>query len=294
MADNQYVNRVEFGDQVVMDISDTTASASDVLSGKKLYTSSGAPATGTLVPGTITEVQANGTSVATSGIANIPAASLSEFGVTKLNNTVSSTSITEAATAAVVKRLNDNTINSTMSSTMQNVDVLALNPGAYRYHSNCTNKPTTDSGFIQLFYRDDTTKLAIANTSSGRMFTNVMIDGSWTGWRELAQNSNSEFHPALNSATVSTAILDGIRYGNVCKITFNINVKVSGSGWVTVATIPAGYTPAIRQYGVCAVDSTVSAGEGKIAEVRVTTDNELQIYVPIAKAYWGGIEYICS
>lgn len=111
MADNQYVNRVKFGDQVVMDISDTTASASDVLSGKKLYTSSGAPATGTLVPGTITEVQANGTSVATSGIANIPAASTSEYGVTKLNDTTSSTSTSEAATAAVVKRLNDNISN---------------------------------------------------------------------------------------------------------------------------------------------------------------------------------------
>lgn len=107
MANNQYVNKVEFGNQTVMDISDTTATASDVLSGKKLYTASGAPATGTLVPGTITEVQANGTSVATSGIANIPAASTSGYGVTKLNNTTSSTSTSEAATAAVVKQLND-------------------------------------------------------------------------------------------------------------------------------------------------------------------------------------------
>ena len=48
MANNQYVNRVDFGNRTVMDISDTTASASDVMSGKKFYTASGTPTTGTL------------------------------------------------------------------------------------------------------------------------------------------------------------------------------------------------------------------------------------------------------
>ena len=47
MANNPYVNKVVYGDQTVMDISDTDATSADVISGKKFYLGSGAPATGT-------------------------------------------------------------------------------------------------------------------------------------------------------------------------------------------------------------------------------------------------------
>ena len=57
--------------------------------------------------GTITSVKANGTSVATSGEANIPAASTSAYGVTKLSSSTSSTSTTLAATASAVKSAYD-------------------------------------------------------------------------------------------------------------------------------------------------------------------------------------------
>lgn len=57
--------------------------------------------------GTITAVQANGTNVATSGTANIPAASTSAYGVTKLSSATNSTSTTLAATASAVKAAYD-------------------------------------------------------------------------------------------------------------------------------------------------------------------------------------------
>lgn len=57
--------------------------------------------------GTITEVQANGTSVATSGVANIPAATTAVYGVTKLSTSTSSTSTTLAATPSAVKAAYD-------------------------------------------------------------------------------------------------------------------------------------------------------------------------------------------
>ena len=57
--------------------------------------------------GTITQIKANGTSIATSGIANIPAASTSAYGVTKLSSSTSSTSTTLAATASAVKSAYD-------------------------------------------------------------------------------------------------------------------------------------------------------------------------------------------
>lgn len=57
--------------------------------------------------GTITAVQANGTDVATSGTANIPAASTSAYGVTKLSSATNSTSTDLAATASAVKSAYD-------------------------------------------------------------------------------------------------------------------------------------------------------------------------------------------
>ena len=57
--------------------------------------------------GTITGVSANGTSIATSGVADIPAASTSVYGVTKLTSSTSSTSTTLAATASAVKSAYD-------------------------------------------------------------------------------------------------------------------------------------------------------------------------------------------
>lgn len=165
---------------------------------------------------------------------------------------------------------------------------VAVPVGGYAYIKNNTH------GLAEGMYKNTSSFAfpASGGTANSTVFTTVPTGAVNDAVTSL--NSNSKFYPTLNNATVSTAILDGIRYGKVCKITFNINVTVSDSDWVTVATIPAGYTPAIRQYGICAIDSTVSAGEGKIAEVRVTTDNKLQIYSTIAKAYWGGIEYICS
>lgn len=55
--------------------------------------------------GTITEIQANGTSIATSGVANIPAASASRYGVTKLSSSYTSTSTSLAATPYAVNKV---------------------------------------------------------------------------------------------------------------------------------------------------------------------------------------------
>jgi hypothetical protein len=57
--------------------------------------------------GTITAIQANGTTVASSGTANIPAATTSAYGVTKLSTSTSSTSTSLAATASAVKSAYD-------------------------------------------------------------------------------------------------------------------------------------------------------------------------------------------
>ena len=74
MANNQYVNKVEYGGSTVIDISDTTAEAGDVIQGMTFYAKSGAQTTGTLGDATTTthglmsaadKIKLNGISIAT-------------------------------------------------------------------------------------------------------------------------------------------------------------------------------------------------------------------------------------
>lgn len=49
---NQYKNKVVYGDQTLMDITDTSAEAGDVIEGEVFYTRSGARSVGTLTDAT--------------------------------------------------------------------------------------------------------------------------------------------------------------------------------------------------------------------------------------------------
>lgn len=49
---NQYKNKIIYGDQTLMDITDTTASTEDVLEGQVFYSASGARSVGTLTDAT--------------------------------------------------------------------------------------------------------------------------------------------------------------------------------------------------------------------------------------------------
>ena len=51
---NQYKNKVIYGDQTLMDITDTTAESGDVIEGQVFYAKSGARSVGTLTDATTT------------------------------------------------------------------------------------------------------------------------------------------------------------------------------------------------------------------------------------------------
>jgi hypothetical protein len=105
--DKQYILSEEVTKRRWSDKQDTLKSGENVktINGESIVGSGNITIEGGV--GTITGVSANGTSVATSGVANIPAATTSKYGVTKLSSATNSTSTSLAATASAVKAAYD-------------------------------------------------------------------------------------------------------------------------------------------------------------------------------------------
>lgn len=132
--------------------------------------------------GTITGVSANGTSVATSGVANIPAASTSAYGVTKLNSSTSSTSTTEAATPSAVKSAYDlaNSYKGTVTSVK--VDNVSKSQSSGVVDLGYINKQlsTSTSSSMTLtpniYYRNTSTSLSTLTITLGSASNSNIIN----------------------------------------------------------------------------------------------------------------------
>lgn len=113
--------------------------------------------------GTITGISANGTSVATSGVANIPAASTSAYGVTKLSSATNSTSTTLAATASAVKAAYDlaNSYKGTITSVQANGTSIATSGTA-----NIPAATTSKYGVTKLSDDTNSTSTTLAATAN--------------------------------------------------------------------------------------------------------------------------------
>ncbi len=109
-----------------------TTSAAGLMSAADKTKLDGIATGATANTGTITAVQANGTNVATSGTANIPAASTSAYGVTKLSDSTTSSSTSLAATANAVSKAYQlaNTANTAARTAQSTADGKAP---AYQY-----------------------------------------------------------------------------------------------------------------------------------------------------------------
>ena len=170
--------------------------------------------------GTITGVSANGTSVATSGVANIPAADTSKYGVTKLSDATNSTSTVLAATANAVKKAYDHG-----GVTSVNGNTGAVTVTVPTKVSDLTN----DSGF-------EANQNAFSNIKVG---SSTIAADSKTDTLELAAGSNITLTPDTTNDKVTIAAsipmagvstLGGIKVGSGLSIAADGTLSSTGGG----------------------------------------------------------------
>ena len=200
MAENPYVNKVEYAGQ-------TTVTPSDVLNGKTFHDRSGAPQTGNLITHDVYDG-------------------------------LDSTSASDALSAKQGKVLNDSKASVSLSLSIQSVDLLAQQAGVYRYSQNCTNIPSSENGYCLVIERSDVTKLAIAITASGRYFTNTMTSGTWGGWIELALSDTVSNIAGLKSGTnnIGHVMCAGYNTGSGNYVDFFVPINTNGKN-ITSASI---------------------------------------------------------
>ena len=153
MADNPYVNKVVYGNDTLIDISDTTATSEDVLNGKYFYTANGAKIQGSAtIP--VTDVTVNGTSVVSNGIAVIDLTGKSDIG-----HTHTTIDITDFPTLATVATSGDYTDLSNTPTVFTGTDGTAAGT----------------TGLVPAPATTDATKYLMANGTWGFAMTGMVI-----------------------------------------------------------------------------------------------------------------------
>ena len=146
--------------------------------------------------GTITKVQANGTDVASSGTANIPAATTGAYGVTKLSSATDSTSTTLAATPSAVKAAFDNASNK-LEKTYTN--------GTVEGHAEWVNQEGDDTFAIDIYN----------SNSENYAFTTYIPGYIEMGVNGVSLNLSPESFSLSTTFNSDTSILHGIFMNSV-------------------------------------------------------------------------------
>ena len=165
--------------------------------------------------GTITGVSANGTSVATSGVANIPAASTSVYGVTKLSSATNSTSTTLAATASAVKSAydlangkQDKLVSGTNIKTVNGTSILGSGDITISGGSSDANVQAVDTGDVLDDVTVDYATTAyvdnkVANISLTNYATITYVDGLFGDINSVLESIINGGGPVLITFTVN-------------------------------------------------------------------------------------------
>lgn len=124
MASNPYVNKVQYGNQTVMDLTDDTVTPNDVLQGKSFHDRSGAPQTGALV---------------THEISPVPSVSLTESDVVTAVNAALPNNSDVPSLFGVQSWSNEKTLTVLVQGAVSNSPIGTTGIGTWQEDSALTN-----------------------------------------------------------------------------------------------------------------------------------------------------------
>lgn len=158
--------------------------------------------------GTITGISANGTSVATSGVANIPAASTSAYGVTKLSSATNSTSTTLAATPSAVKAAYDlaNSYKGTVTGVKINGTTKNPSSGIVDLGTVITAHQTLKTINGQSIIGSGDITIDAGESSSSAYVTSFTMDDLWEAITTLRENPEEPVIIQVNGRELFEAI----------------------------------------------------------------------------------------
>lgn len=236
MANNPNVNKVVYGNDTLIDISDTTAVASDVASGKVFYTKSGARATGTATGGTAAIGIEDALDAGGGIIRTVTAVDLS-------NDTVAANNLLQGYTA------HDSTGAAITGTYTPPASVNVQTDKAYTVSAGGNQTISPDSGYDamdEVALSVPTTTAATPTLSLVSGVANSYIEGvsnQTTGWVTQAQKRGTYSLTRIVGQTITPTTNDQTIIANDAVVhAYNGAVKVAGSSALTAGNIKSGTT----------------------------------------------------
>ena len=213
MADNPYVNKVVYGDQTIIDISDTTATEADVVAGKTLHTADGALRTGTAQIPTKTSDLTND-----SGF--ITGMTILSYGSSTWNDFITAYNANKVVYCRASSNSNPASGSQTRLAFMAYVDN-ASTPTSVEFqyyrsvnsHSNSQQGDQvyvyklTSAGAWTVTVRENYTKIVAGTGLSGSYSNGVLtISNSQTGLPSISASDNGKVLTVVNGAWAAASL----------------------------------------------------------------------------------------
>ena len=175
---------------------------------------------------------------------NVSSGAANYFSANLVNNKGEHVVISREAGSIVHSSINSNIPTKaryTNDQTAYSGDVLSATAGIYKVLSNAvTNLPISANGILEVITRGTNIKILTYYTDTGRRFINSDNGGTWTGWEELALNSNTVPHRKTITLNNARDAVSGLLTANSnlrLWIPHQINLSDGTNGSVTSASI---------------------------------------------------------